>query len=448
MDISLVNLVSDSAFVAILLLVGVALRAHILWVQKLFLPASIIAGLLALLLGPNGLSWLPLSSNIAQYPGILITFIFGSLALNSGKFKFSTAVKRAGNMWSYSAIGMIGMYSGGVFLTLLILQRIWPDIPDGFGLLLAAGFIGGHGTAAAVGGIFESNGWAGATSLAMTSATIGVLVSILGGVWIIRQNVKRGKSNFISDFDSLSVELRTGLVPDEKRVKTDLETVSSMTIDPLLFHGVMVLIVSGLSFWCQAAIKEVFDFPAPTFALAFIIGLVVNALLSKLKVKPYINPSVINSIGGASTDMLVVFGIASINLAVAGQYFAPLALLMVFGVWFSYVMLKYISPKFYAQFCFEKSIFGWGWFTGTVAMGIALLRIVDPKSESKTLDEFGFAYIMTAPLEMMVITMSPLILLSGGGWLYVGGCFLTCAIIYVVCTVLNRKNAVFKEASK
>ena len=32
---------------------------------------------------------------------------------------------------------------------------------------------------------------------------------------------------------------------------------------------------------------------------------------------------------------------------------------------------------------FEKAIFTWGWFTGTMAMGIALLRVADPKMRSR-----------------------------------------------------------------
>lgn len=437
MNASLLSLLSDTAIISILLLIGVFCRSRFQWIQKLFLPASIIAGLLALLLGPNGLSWIPLTSNIAQYPGILVTFIFASLALNTGKISISTVTSHAGSMWSYGTISMVGMYGIGVLITLVLLQQFWPAIPDGFGILLAAGFIGGHGTAAAIGGVFVENGWPEATSLAMTAATVGVLASIIGGVFIIRQNVKQGNSNFISSFEELPVELRTGLIPEEKRSKTAVETVSSMTIDPLLFHALLVITVSGGSFWIQSAIRSIFDFSVPTFALAFLFGIIVNVCLSVCNAKAYVNPTVLNNIGGASTDLLVVFGIASINLTVAGEYFVPLSLMMVFGVIFSYLMLKYMAPRFYSTYSFEKSIFGWGWSTGTVAMGIALLRIVDPKMKSKTLDEFGFAYVLSAPIEIMIVTFSPLILLSGGGWFYVLGSIVMCAVMFLMAKVFG-----------
>ena len=36
----------------------------------------------------------------------------------------------------------------GMTLALGVLNKIWPNLNDGFGLLMATGFYGGHGTAA------------------------------------------------------------------------------------------------------------------------------------------------------------------------------------------------------------------------------------------------------------------------------------------------------------
>ena len=74
------------------------------------------------------------------------------------------------------------MWGGGLLFAIVLLNPFWDGLHDGFGLLLAAGFVGGHGTAAAIGATFAQNGWAEATSLAMTSATVGIISSILIGV--------------------------------------------------------------------------------------------------------------------------------------------------------------------------------------------------------------------------------------------------------------------------
>ncbi|CAN5553022.1 hypothetical protein BH24ACT22_BH24ACT22_20920 [soil metagenome] len=59
------NLFTDLGLIFLLLLAGKLLRAKVKPVQVLFLPASIIAGLLALLLGPNGVGIIPFSDQIA-----------------------------------------------------------------------------------------------------------------------------------------------------------------------------------------------------------------------------------------------------------------------------------------------------------------------------------------------------------------------------------------------
>ncbi|RKR07640.1 ESS family glutamate:Na+ symporter [Kushneria sinocarnis] len=433
MTFSLDTLMNDAALMAILLLAGVALRARLVWMQKLFLPASITAGLLGLLLGPNGLDWLGFSGHMASYPGILIAFIFGSLGLAAQRVPLGRIAGRVGSIWSFGNMALIGMYGAGVLFALVFFSPFWSSMPEGFGLLLATGFVGGHGTAAAIGEVFAAHGWPEATSLAMTSATVGVLCSIIGGIAIIRHNSRRGRTSFISEFGSLPSELRTGLVPTDKRESESVETISSMTIEPLLFHLLLVTAVAGASFWLKGTIAALFDFTAPAFALAFLVGLGLNALLSVCGVRHYVSAPVINRIGSGATDVLVAFGIASINLAVVAAYFVPL-LLLLFGVAFSYCFFRYVAPCLFREYWFEKGLFGWGWFTGTVAMGIALLRIVDPRLKSRTLDDFALAYIFGAPVEIMLVTFSPILLIAGHSWLYVAITLGTVAVIAAIAT--------------
>lgn len=85
---------------------------------------------------------------------------------------------------------------------------------------------------------------------------------------------------------------------------------------------------------------------------------------------------------------------------------------------------------------------------GAVATAIALLRIVDPKLKSNTLDEFGLAYIPIAPVEIAIITFSPLLILNGHHWLFV---VITIVISFVILTVSYYKKWIIlnsKERSK
>jgi glutamate:Na+ symporter, ESS family len=65
---------------------------------------------------------------------------------------------------------------------------------------------------------------------------------------------------------------------------------------------------------------------------------------------------------------------------------------------------------------FERGIFTWGWLTASVATGVALLRIVDPRLKSKTLEDFGMAYVGIAPVEIFLISTAPVLTNSGYGW--------------------------------
>ena len=433
MDFSPWVLFTDIGLVSLLLLVGTIIRAKVRFVQKLFLPASIIAGILGLALGPNGFGLLPFSDQIKVYPAILIAVIFGTLPLLSPRIDWNAIKTRVGSMWSFSQIVMVLMWGGGLFFALLFINPFWNDIHDGFGLLLAAGFVGGHGTAAAIGSTFAQNGWEEATDLAMTSATIGIICSIVLGILFIKRGAAKGQTSFLASFDDLPNELKTGLIPPGSRVKSETDTVSSISIDPYIFHiAIVTIIAMGGYYLSELGVKLLPNVAIPAFSLAFLVGLLVKKILNATNSAKYVSTDVVNRISGSATDVLVAFGIASISLSVVLDYLVPLLLLFVFGIVFAFVFFKVLSKKFFEEYWFEKGIFTWGWTTGTVAMGMALLRIVDPEAKSKTLDDYGLAYIPIAPVEILLITFAPLLVLNSQSWVFVAMTFGVTFVIYLM----------------
>lgn len=419
MDFSPWALFVDLGLISLLFLVGKLIRAKVRFIQELFLPASLIAGFLGLLLGPNGFKILPFSSAIGTYSGILIALVFGALPLGGKKVPWKTIYTRIGNMWAYSQAVMILQWGAGMVFGLVILRTMWKDLHNGFGLMLASGFSGGHGTAAAVGQAFASHGWEEAGTLAMTSATVGVVSAIVGGLILIKWGSKRGYTRFITDFDDLPIELKTGLIPEEKRQPVGIETVSSISIDPLAFHAALMFFTAMtgyyLSKWGAVIIPKV---SIPTFCMAFIAGLALQRILVATKADVYVDKKTLTRISGTCTDLLVAFGIASIKLPVVIKYAMPLTLLFIFGLVYCFVVFRYLAPRLFMKFWFEKSIFTWGWATGTMAMGIALLRIVDPNLESQALDDFALAYIPIAPVEIAVVSFAPLLIVTGQHWTF------------------------------
>lgn len=438
-------LFTDVGLVSLLLIVGTIIRAKVRFVQRMFLPASIIAGILGLALGPNGIGILPFSGQIVVYPAILIAVIFGTLPLLSPRIDWKVIKTRVGSMWSYSQLAMVLMWGGGLLFAMLLLNPFWDNLHDGFGLLLAAGFVGGHGTAAAIGSTFAQNGWEEATSLAMTSATIGIISAIAIGILFIKRGAAKGQTSFLTSFENLPNELRTGLIPPENRGKSITDTVSSISIDPYVFHlAIVTIIAMGGYYLSQLGAMVLPSVAIPAFSLAFLVGLLVKKILNATKSDKYVSTDVVNRISGSATDILVAFGIASISISVVLDYIVPLALLFVFGLVYAYVFFAILSKKFFSEYWFEKGIFTWGWTTGTVAMGMALLRIVDPDSKSRTLDDYGMAYIPIAPVEIMLVTFAPLLVLNSQSWVFVAITFVFSFVIYLMAIKykwLNRTKS-------
>src|SRR5690625_7305809 len=78
-------------------------------------------------------------------------------------------------------------------------------------------------------------------------------------------------------------------------------------------------------------------------------------------------------------------------------------LLFIFGLLLALFLSLWVAPRLMQDGWFERSIFTWGWSTGAVATGIAMLRVVDPELKSNALEDFGIAYIPVTPVEISAV---------------------------------------------
>lgn len=403
--------------------------------QKLFIPPCLIAGFLALIFGPNGLHWLPLSNQTGTYAGILIAFIFGCLPFTSAASKGNG--KAIGVMWSYSQAGMLFQWGLGGLLGLLLLNRIW-NLNPGFGITMPTGFCGGHGSAAAVGQAFSQLGYDEILTLAMTAATFGIVVAVIIGLVIVKWGTRKRHTDFLTSYNDLPVELRTGLLPDDKRTSMGVSSCSSISIDSLTFNLTIVAMIAAGGYGLSKLVALFMPgFELPVFSCAFIIGILVKYVFDKTKVSQYVCQSTVSHLSGAFTDYLVAFGIASIKLSIVVEYLAPLIILLVVGLIATLGYVFYMGKLMMRNHWFEKAIFTWGWFTGTMAMGIALLRVVDPEMKSHCLDNYALAYLFIAPVEICLITFAPIAFLNGYGLHFSILCIVG-ALIALLVTYLKR----------
>ncbi len=143
--------------------------------------------------------------------------------------------------------------------------------------------------------------------------------------------------------------------------------------------------------------------------MAFVIGLIGRML----RRPNYLDRDTVGSIAGAATDYMIAFGIASIVPAALAGYWQALVLIFVLGTLFCVVWMLWAAPTFFGEKWLERGIFGWGWATAAVATGIALLKMVDPKLKSGTLNEYGVAYVGFAPFEIGMTILAPIAVIAG-----------------------------------
>ena len=410
------TIVVDLGIISALMLLGKLIRVKVKGIQRFLIPPAVIAGILGLILGPEVLGWLPLSGSLGTYAGILIAFVFAALPFTStSKAREVAKVKR---MWGYSQGGMLLQWGFGGLLGILILGKIWP-LNDSFGITMPAGFCGGHGSAAALGEAFANFGQDEVLTLAMTSATVGIICSIVMGLIYLRIGTKRGWSACLTEAENLPEELRTGLVQPENRKSIGEGMFSTISISTLTFNlSVIALVVLGGYLISKGVTRMAPSLELPVFSCSYIVGMLVKMVCDRTKVSERICPETSSSLSGAFTDYLVAFGIASIKISVVTQYLVPMIILFACGLLFTTCYVFLAAKHIFKEYWFEKAMFSWGWFTGTMAMGMALLRIADPESRSHCVDHYGIAYIFIAPVEIALITFAPIIFCSGYGLLF------------------------------
>ena len=431
---TLYDILIDITWASILILVGQLLRAKVPFFQKFFIPASLIAGFLGLLLGQQFLKVLTFSEAFGSYASLLPILIFSAIGLNgfsSGKSgEAKRGVQRLVTYQMYRISNAQLQFAVPIILTILIISKLFPTVNYGFGLLLAAGFAGGHGTAAAVGAAFSELGFVDAPDLAMTSATVGLLAGIFGGLAFIKWGTKKGYTCYIENFSYISGDLKTGMISKGNRTPIGQETVSNVSLDPVAWHLALLMIPSGLGYLLNKWIKA-HGVTAPDYAVAFALAFIMFLFIRKTPLNDYIDHKVISRLSGTATDYLVFFGVASIKIPVIVKYAGPLALLFLCGFVLVILCMVFFGPAFNKDSWFERSIFVYGYSTGVFAIGFVLLRIVDPDNRSKTLDDIALTSPINESIFTLILSVGPPMLMFGQHWLLVG-----CLVLGIIACIV------------
>lgn len=217
----------------------------------------------------------------------------------------------------------------------------------------------------------------------------------------------------------LPEDMQSGLIPTAKRSPLGEVTVNSMSIDSLSWHLILVLVAVGGAYLVNSYLKVLFPAVSfPVYGLALLCSIAVQFILKLVKLDGYVDKPTITHIGSSSTDFLVAFGVASINITVVLQYAIPIILLAIIGFVFVVAWFLLISPRFFRSYWFERGLYIFGMSTGVLATGVILLRIADPDFKTGVLEDFGFAWIFLSIVDMIIVSLSPMFVVNGLGVMF------------------------------
>ncbi|MHC4289607.1 MAG: sodium/glutamate symporter, partial [Planctomycetota bacterium] len=413
-----------TSFVVLCVLLGIGhlLRSRIKLLHKLYLPSCVIGGLVGLLIiqllsasagsftvceQVNG--WMAeVSAPWRKLPSMLINVVFACLFLGVKIPKLSELWKRSGPQVVYGQIVAWGQYVVGLGLWVLVLGKIFTDLPGMFAGILPVGFEGGHGTAAGMGPVFAEHGWEQGQDLAMTSATCGIMSAIVVGMILVNWAVRKGHAVKHKELAEQVEDDSIAIVDLEQRPIAGRLTVNSDIIEAFSLHLVVVGLACGIGILIKEGLVLIEGQSAyltnhkllssfPLFPLCMIGGLIIQLLFDKYDRRKHIDLGLIRRIQNCSLDFLVVAAIAMISIDVVKTAWLPLAILVAAGIGWNVFCVTTLARRILPDAWFERAIAEMGQSMGVTATGLLLLRVVDPDYDTPAADAFACKQIVHEP---------------------------------------------------
>ena len=463
---SLWNLIIQVGLIALFLLLANLLRRKIPFFRKSLMPTAVLAGFLFLILRTAGLfifkaetleklPYNPFDTTILEtvtYHGIAIGFIALSLRVTkkSGEEKSGLVAPKSGALIvsTYLVQGIAGLV-----ISLLLFFTFMPNLFAASGILLPMGYGQGPGQANNIGTSFENLGFAGGRSFGLAIAAAGYLCACIVGVIYINVLARRKKR------ERAAHEELSGSVVTVADFQDENEIPIAESLDKFSVQFALVLLVYFITFLVSWGLDALITKLAPGVAKTvspllwgfnFIIGTLMAMLTRKVlgvfrktkaMTRQYQNNCLLSRISGLAFDLMIVCGIASINIEDLSGLWVPFALMAVAGGAVTFFWLKWLSGKIYPAYSEEAFVSMYGMMTGTISSGVMLLREIDPNfrtpAANNLLTGSAFAIVFGAPMLLLVGLAPQSLLLT---WLTLGLLVVYLALLLVFLLAVRRRK--------
>lgn len=454
------NAVIQIGVIALFLLLANVLRRKIPFFRKSLMPTAVLAGFLFLILRTVGLY--PFDTTILEtltYHGIAIGFIAMSLRVvkkDGTRDSALTAPKSGALIVSTYLIQGIA----GLGLSLLLFYTLMPTLFPASGILLPMGYGQGPGQANNIGSTFEDGyGFAGGRSFGLALAAAGYLCACIVGVIYINVLARKQRRERAAHEDISGSIVTVADFQDENEIPI------AESLDKFSVQCALVLLVYLLTFLFSWGVDSLLTRFAPGVAKTvssllwgfnFVIGTLIAMLTRKVlglfrktkaMTRQYQNNYLLSRISGLAFDIMIVCGIASINIEDLSGLWVPFVLMAVAGGVVTFFWLKWLSKRLYPAYSEEAFVSMYGMMTGTISSGVMLLREIDPNfrtpAANNLLTGSASAIVFGAPMLLLVGLAPRSMTLT---WVTFGLLFLYLALLLLfLLLVKGRKKAKEKE---
>ncbi|MBP5729567.1 MAG: hypothetical protein J6X19_00040 [Clostridia bacterium] len=422
----------------IALLIGNALRRLILFLRKAFIPSALIGGLLlflANLFTVHVLDFALIDARLMQiitYHTLCVGFIAMSLksaekakGVKKGLRSVQNGLLTGGTYMLQAVVGL-----GISVLFYLVGSGLFYDS----GVILPLGFGQGPGNALTWDINFTDYGFDGGGSFGLTIASIGFIVASVVGVLYINFYKRKGaiqerrseRVRLVSDFED------NNEIDDCESVDKTSVQVAFVAVAYALSFGIMCFFAK-LTDWTGVKL-----FNDIAWGFNFIWGVITATLIRVVMRKfeqhrvvkqKYINNYQMDRISGFAFDMMIIAGVAAIDIKVVAKYAWVIAILCAVGAVVTLVYVRMICRRCFKGFEHEAFLVNFGTLTGTASNGMILLREIDPDYVTPTSSIFILSQFPA------MVAVAPLLLLLNMSARSFKGCLIALAIFFVLFAV-------------
>lgn len=434
------TIVNAMMLLSVFMLIGFFVREKIKPIQKLFLPSSLIGGLILLFLGQQMLGVVTVPKELAKMPGVLIDVVMASLV-----FGVDFNKEKMRSYLDYSCMTMSGYGMQMAVGTALgfLLAKFWLGLPQGWDVMGVFSFHGGHGTAAATAAAFEKLGVEGNMAVGMVLSTIGLIVAMVVGMAIVKYGVRRGWGTYVKEPAAQPDWFYGGVLPEDKQKSVGHTVTTGISINHLalqfawllsaLFVGQQLFRGLGL-LWAEFNVL-----------LSVLHGVVGGTIMWKfiqlMKWEKYVDLKMISLISGFLLELVIFSAMATIDIEFISSYAVAIAIYSVVLVVLTVPLILFCASRFCKDEWFEKGVMAFGAATGNTSTGLALVRAVDPDSQSHAGDTHG-VYSTLMSWKDAFVGLTPLWLMTGMSLTVGVGAAIMLVALGVGLTVFRTKRKV------